>query len=144
MKEAVNSLVTVCIFCVVAGMAGYICGGTRTGKMMKTALSVLVLFTAVIGFGTAVKNIKPNLFGGSIDGYSDNRFEYDTEAAVIKICGEALENIGITGEDIYYEENTLCVRIDSGFSDKADDAEQILKLLTGDDVKVIGGKEQNE
>lgn len=144
MKEAVKAILTVCIFCVIAGMAGYICDGTRTGKMMKTALSVLALFIAVVGFGSAAKNIKPNLFNGSIDGYSDDELEYDTENAVIKICCNALENIGIQNADIYYEGNTLCVRIDGIFYDKADDAEQILSLLTGDDVKVMTGGKENE
>lgn len=144
MKEAVKAVLTVCVFCVIAGMAGYICDGTRTGKMMKTALSVLALFSAVVGFGTAAENLKPGLFGGSSDGYSDSEFTYDTEEALIKICLNSLENIGITDADIHYEGNTLCVRISGGFSDKADDAEQILRLLTGDDVKVIMGGNENE
>lgn len=144
MKELMKALISVCIFCVIAGMGGYICAGGRTGKTVKTALSVLVLFVGVVGFGTAAKNIKPNLFSDGANGYTDTELEYDTEAAVIKICLGSLENMGIENAEIHYEGNTLYAGINDLYSDKADDAEQLLRLLTGDNVNVIIGGNENE
>ena len=141
LKDIGKRLVGVCVFFAVAGIAGYVGAGKRTQKILHTTLAVLSLFTVVTFFQNTAENIRPDFFGKQKYEYSDAEFESDVRKATVKICLSALKNMGIDSAEVYYDSDMLCAVIPMKYSDKKDDAHDMLELVTGGEVRVIIGEE---